>query len=554
MGCGASRHASVECDSTITIEVAPGGHASPRALELLEKHRQKNSAGSGCLGNPLEADLDQEALQKPGSPVLAAPRRRRISAVIGEFADTLQGYLENRDHPFLGEDRLRRLFQLIDADQSGTLSTAEVQAFWKKMGWFYSPNSIKTMFQLADKDGSGGIDYQEFATFFRKLGGVDELRPDPENDEWVRPQDRMKRKVRPRGRVWPAGTRPLVSYTQRFHLGQPSRVKCLAVDSSRPMYVACSRGDPCLKLYDLKTGALDRHFSSHNDTIVCVALSPDKKFLATGSRDGLMILWDSVSGIVVEQMDHPAVVSSVAFSPYDGRFIVSGCQDSICRKWGSAKGRLLVQSEKLGRGVCVSAVYTDKVIAVSLSREKSVQLLDTRTLRCRWVLRGFSTMVWTVTASVDFRHLLTVCEQFVKVWDTQSLRLRHCMPVDSRVEGAKALADFTATESNELSKSSSLSKSDSLVLETEGGWAKPQRDSRVRSSRWITACFLPGDFSHILCASCSDEHLYFVQSNTGVPVLSIAMRSPVYCLSSTAEDNVLCTGDEIGNICVISFR
>eukprot|EP00662_Eupelagonemidae_sp_cell21_P056276 gene56275-53222_t len=100
-----------------------------------------------------------------------------------------------------------------------------------------------------------------------------------------------------------------------------------------------------------------------SDTIVCVALSPDKKHMATASRDGMLILWDSQSGLVIEQLDHPGIVTSCTFSPDEGRYVVSGCQDSICRKYQVIKGQLVHESEKLGRGVVVAIAFAAKVVA-----------------------------------------------------------------------------------------------------------------------------------------------------------------------------------------------
>eukprot|EP00756_Hemistasia_phaeocysticola_P011562 Hpha_TRINITY_DN15131_c1_g1::TRINITY_DN15131_c1_g1_i1::g.128153::m.128153 len=529
MGCVFSgRQATSDFVTTINVTEAQ----SPTSARL----QLARNSGAASPEQIIDDDLTRP-LMSPSGAFSALRRRRRISSMLGEFNDALNGYMENRDHPFLGEDRLRHLFHVMDADRSGSLDIPEVQAFWKRMGWSHSLNALSTMFNLADTNGSGRIEYDEFAKFFRRLGSIDELAHNPAFDDWI-PGAAEEKKL-PRGRTWPPGTRPLLRYDVVYHRGQTTRVKCLSVDPTRNYYASCGRDDLIAKLYDLKTGEEMRTFASHHDTVVCIAISSDRKHIATGSRDGLMILWDVISGVVVEQLDHPAVVTSCAFAP-DDKFLFSGCLDGVVRKWTVNRARLVTQSEKLGRGVVVTMVHLGKMLAVSLSREKAVQLLDPRSVKCRWVLKGHSTMVSSVGGSNDGRRVMTACEQFVRVWDSSSLALLRCFPVSSRERfctPAVAIHEPSAASEN--------------PLQASGKWA--ERERQQESPKWIAACFQPGDFNHYLCASCSDRGLYFYNTTIGSCILVIPTRWPVYCLSSHAESQSLCVGDEQGNIGVIKL-
>jgi len=58
--------------------------------------------------------------------------------------------------------------------------------------------------------------------------------------------------------------------------------------------------------------------------VLSVAFSPDGMTLASGDRDGMVILWDTASGEQLRALDgHMDWVSSVAFSP-DGLTLASG--------------------------------------------------------------------------------------------------------------------------------------------------------------------------------------------------------------------------------------
>ena len=76
---------------------------------------------------------------------------------------------------------------------------------------------------------------------------------------------------------------------------------------------------------------------SIEDGVTTVAISPHGEFVAAGSLDKSVRVWDTRTGNLMERLDgpiegHTDSVYSVAFAP-DGRSLVSGSLDKTIKMW-----------------------------------------------------------------------------------------------------------------------------------------------------------------------------------------------------------------------------
>jgi WD40 repeat protein/serine/threonine protein kinase len=103
----------------------------------------------------------------------------------------------------------------------------------------------------------------------------------------------------------------------------------------------------------------------HTGAIWTVAVSPDRKQIATGSEDGTIRLWSPAGEALRAMRGHTARIHTLAFLP-DGR-LVSGSLDGTARVWGRDGSELFRLD---GGGTAVTSVVTTdtRIVTASLDR------------------------------------------------------------------------------------------------------------------------------------------------------------------------------------------
>lgn len=111
-------------------------------------------------------------------------------------------------------------------------------------------------------------------------------------------------------------------------------------------FLASGSHDQTIKLWDARSGRLLRSVAQQSEgdskPAWAVAFSPDGTLLASCTDDPTVRLWSVQSGALVRTFDSPdqTAISSVAFSP-DGKRIAAGSGDNQLHMWDAASGKLL---------------------------------------------------------------------------------------------------------------------------------------------------------------------------------------------------------------------
>lgn len=98
-------------------------------------------------------------------------------------------------------------------------------------------------------------------------------------------------------------------------------------------WMATGSRDKTIKVFDTRTLNEVQSLLGHNGDVTTLSFSPDSKFLISGSKDKTMILWDFMKGVDLHQYaGHTKRINAVAFS-HDSRLLASASDDKTIRIW-----------------------------------------------------------------------------------------------------------------------------------------------------------------------------------------------------------------------------
>ncbi|KAG0210373.1 hypothetical protein BGX31_001925, partial [Mortierella sp. GBA43] len=164
-----------------------------------------------------------------------------------------------------------------------------------------------------------------------------------------------------------------------------------------------------------------------SDRVCTLVYSPQGDYIATGSRDDIIKLWDTETMACIHTFDHMSPVKSVAFSP-QGNLIYSLGYDNTMRLWDVRSGVCRHTYRVHSFEVFDNALSPNGKQIASYSYDNTVRLWNVETGVCDFILKGHQDYLSKVRFSPQGDQVASASgDSTIRLWDTQTGECRQIL-------------------------------------------------------------------------------------------------------------------------------
>ena len=150
----------------------------------------------------------------------------------------------------------------------------------------------------------------------------------------------------------------------------------LAADvSGDQQFVAIGGSSKRVKILATGSGETVHNIKKHNGWITALKFSPDAILLASGDRNGGLVVWEAETGMEFHDLrGHSGAITGLGWRR-DGNVLASASEDGSIRLWDMHKGKQIKNWTAHGGGV-LGLDYGKEGTIVSVGRDKAARIWD----------------------------------------------------------------------------------------------------------------------------------------------------------------------------------
>ena len=174
-----------------------------------------------------------------------------------------------------------------------------------------------------------------------------------------------------------------VTHSSTAIAGHTATILCCLFAPNDSGRMCSGAGDSNARIWDCNTNTPLKTLSGHTNWVLCVAYSPCGTYIATGSMDNTVRLWDAASGVSLggPLVGHSKWIASLAWEPIhlvqDGETprLASASKDGTVKVWHSTR-RVCVATLSGHTNAVLCVKWSGSNIIYSASHDKTIRAWD----------------------------------------------------------------------------------------------------------------------------------------------------------------------------------
>ena len=182
-------------------------------------------------------------------------------------------------------------------------------------------------------------------------------------------------------------------------------------------YVITGSLDKSIKVWKLETGDLHKNIDGHEDEITCIDLSSDGSRIVSGSEDKSIKLWKLETGNLMRNFtDHTGAIFDVLITPNDD-YIISTSEDKTAKitKWSTKK---IIRTFKEENSGLKSIAISPDGKSLAISSGKVIYVWDWGEIEPKYKVEGHRFAISSIKICPKGEYLVSgSLDKTIKIWN-----------------------------------------------------------------------------------------------------------------------------------------